>query len=379
MSYRWLFYSRPQRFIAPMIKTGVLLLVLGGARIADAVSIDVDGLDRKELRRSRVSVALVRVEGTTGGRELKLLDLLIGSKPPPAALKRIKLGRRIDASWPEQPRPSAGRFLLMCWIRGAPCGPGATVSLGPRLRLPMALSGETDDRVSGVRTILSVVKMVDDKRRVRNLVGHFRSSNNAYLVLLADAALIKAHRHHRRSAARYLRLLSLVAGAIGEDEALGSPLIKELLRFPEIRTSAAYRRWRKNLRSLIRSRSWAPFAGFRARVQSLLRISAESRQASSELRRWALRALAAPPSFIARKRDPLDRKVIELMEEVIRDPSVEIRRGAISALLSMSSRAQRRDRRLARRLRKLVLKARDRERSPEERKNIQRLINAGAE
>ena len=228
-------HGRPRRLLASWLIRWALLLVLLGGGNAGADSNPVNGLDRKALRRARVSVALVRVDGVKegrAGRGIVIVDLLFGARPPAAALKQVQLSKR---PWPRSDAPGSdgGRFLILCWIRGEPCDVAGAVSLGPRLVLPVELKGEAEDRLSAVRSILSAVAMVDRKRRTRILVRHFSRSSNAHLVLMADAALIKLHKHHRFSAARYLRLLSLASGAVGEDEIQGEDLIKELLAFPE--------------------------------------------------------------------------------------------------------------------------------------------------
>jgi hypothetical protein len=368
------------------------LLVLGlvlGPRQARAAFLGINGLDRSQLVQRKVAVGLVRVialkvtwrtaHAVSGHVDLALEDLYLGPRPPRSALVSVPYSAGVGANsaWPDFADKPAGRYLVMAWESGHPCGEASAVHLGERFSLPLIVSGAGDSRVAAVKSILAVVTMTDAAARSKRLHRLFDEAVNPYLALFADTALNAQDPDHHQSAARYTRLLTLVSGAPGSDEELGWPVVQELTRFPPIRDHQGYERWHHGSPGPATDGSWPSFADFRRMVQNRLRSFAAGPRTEVNLRRSALSALATPPCFVGIRGDRLDAAVIGIVGERLRDPNAapEIRRDAIRALLTMASTVRSSDRQTARRLIRIVQDARRREKDPEERALIQRRLD----
>jgi hypothetical protein len=360
-----------------------LLLLLCPAP-APAAFISINGLDRGELQRGKVSVALTSIKDVTvtwktsyarsGHLELTLQETLFGAKPPAGAFKKVPFtsGVGYNSAWPELGASPAGSFLIMAWRNGHPCGEGSAVHLGERFSLPMLVTGATDPRLTAVRDALKLVSIAEESARGKKLGRIFAESSNPYLVLFADAALSALEPQHRASAERYARLLGILNGTPGADEELGWPLLQELTRFPALRDSDAYDIWKQDCHAgPTADGSWPSFAQFRRLIQTRFRGFAANAKAGVDLRRWAVTALAAPPSFVAVRKDRLDAAAIGAVSERLRDPVVEVRRDAVRGLLSMAAALKPNDRAASRRLLAQVRQALRKETDPEEKANLQ--------
>jgi hypothetical protein len=347
----------------------------------------ISGLDRRALLQNKVTVALTSVKSFTvswrtsyarsGHLELRLEEPLFGPKPAEAWLKRVPYtsGAGYSSAWPDLGDHPEGAFLLMAWHKGHACGEGSAVHLGERFSLPMTVSGPGDPRVAAVRELLRLISITDVAARSMRLQHTFSDSSNPYLVIFADAALVALDPLHRTSAVRYVRLLGILNGAPGADEELGWPLLQELTRNPGPRDPRAYADWKKDCRGPAPDGSWPSFLQFRRMVQTRLRAFAANPRADVDLRRWAVAALAAAPSFVGKRKDRLDGQAVAAILERLRDPVVEVRRAAARALLSAAAALQPADRPASRRLRAQVRQMLRKETDSEEKANLQMRID----
>jgi hypothetical protein len=365
------------------------LVCLLAAGRAEAGFVAVNGLERAALVRNKVSVALVRVAGATiqwrnaharsGHLQLAMVEMLHGVRPPAAGLKQVPYtsGIGFSSAWPDLGEMPTGGYLVMAWRDGKPCGEGSALNLGDRFSLPLSVGGPGDARVAAVKQLLAIVSLADERERGRRLAVAFEegagAAINPYLVLMVDAALCASETAHHTSATRYARLLSLVNGAPGADEELGWPLVQELTKFPALRDADAYRSWSKGSRGPGRDGRWPSFAHFRSLIQRRFRALAAGGRLN--LRRSAIAALALPPSFVGVRKDRQDASAIAAVEERLREPTVELRREAIKALLSMAELAGAGDPALVKRLVGMVRAAQRREKDPDERQLIQTKID----
>ncbi len=350
-----------------------------------AAFVALDGLDRKKMSRHRVSVALVQVTRVRMDPHrklrgyllhrwvtLKVVKRLFGPAVPATGLRNIAYSPMVNSAWPLLKGKLQGRYFIMAWIKGRPCGLGSTVAFGPRFQLPLTATGPSDPRVAAMKRILRVVSIAGDSKRLAALRRTF-GRGPAFLARLADAALVRLDKNHKHSLARYLRLLRLVKLSRNADPQLGWPILHDLSRFPSIRTASAYGLWKR------RSPAGTPialpaFPAFRKLLQHRLTLIAQTRRADVNLRRLALLALVAPPSFLGKRADPMDPHAIGSVRKQLRDPHVEVRRSAIRALLTVARKTRHLQPKRAKGLITEVRAARRRERNAAERRLIARML-----
>lgn len=364
---------------------GAMALTLVGVALppeARGAFVVVDGLDRKKMSRLGVSVALVRVTGVRLDRarkrkgyllhrwlKLTVVKRLFGPAVPASGLRDVPYSPMVDSAWPPVKGTLQGRHFLMAWVKGSPCGLGLTVAVGPRVTFPMTAKGPGDPRVAAVKRLLDVVRLADDSKRLMALRRIFHKKSG-YLARLADLALVRLDSKHKGSLTRYLHLLRLVRASRNGDPQLGWPILNTLSKFPPIRTAAAYRRWKRQ--SLPGQK--LTFSAFRKLVQHRLSAIAGDRHAEVNLRRLALLALVAPPSFLGTRGDPMDPHAIRPVRPCLRDRHVEVRRSAVRALLTVARKTRYLAPKRARRLVAEVRATRRREKSTAERYLLTRMI-----
>ncbi len=364
---------------------GALTLSLAGLPLitdARAAFDTLDGLDRTKMSRHRVSVALVQVTGvrTDPVRKrkgyllhrwmtFKVVRRLFGPTVPTSGLQNVPYSPMVNSAWPVVRGNLAQRYFIMAWINGSPCGLGSTVSFGPRFGLPMTATGPRDPRVAAVKRILGVVSIADDTKRLQALRRTFRSGP-AYLSRLADTALVRIDRDHKRSLGRYLRLIRLVKASQAANPLLGWSILHDLSKFPALGSATLFRR--KKRRSPAERKMTFPV--FRKLVQHRLTILAKANRADVNLRRLAILALVAPPSFLGKRGDRMDPHAVRPVRGCLRDRHVEVRRSAIRALLTIAQKSRYHQSKRAKRLVREVRAARRRETSASERRLIARMI-----
>jgi len=294
------------------------LAVCTGRGHAAFMSIDV--LDEKHWRSFGVTVAVVRVTALHVDEERKranyalyrYLDLgvvrhVYGQPVPDAGLKRVDyMPSGIDTACPDLGEKVVGSHMLMASINGHPCGVGSCVRLSRRFSLPMRISGPDDRRVEAVRAFLMKVHHGVPELRNQVLIRPFAASENPYLTLLADGALLHWYPAHDHSASRYVRLLSIVDASKGADFELGGAVALMLARFPPLRDRAAYEHWRRGKGAPAHGGPTVSFERFRQDVQDRFAAMARSADAELNLRYISLRALARSPCYIGARGDPLD-------------------------------------------------------------------------
>jgi hypothetical protein len=364
---------------------GVLALSMVGPTMltdAQAAFVSLNGLDRKMMSRHRVSVALVQVTRvrTDPARKrkgfllhrwitLQVVKRLFGPAVPASGLRNVPFSPMVNSAWPVVQGKLTQRYFIMAWINGSPCGLGSTVSFGPRFGLPLSATGPKDPRVAAVKRILGVVSIGNDTKRLKALRRTFRSGP-AYLSRLADTALVRLDGDHKRSLARYLRLIRLVKVSRTADPQLGWPILHDLSKFPPLGSATLFRR--QKLRSLPGKKM--TFWAFRKLVQQRLAVIAKASRADVNLRRLALLALSTPPSFLGKRGDRMDPHAVRTVRTCLRDRHVEVRRSAVRALLTIAHKTRRLQSKRAKRLVGQVRAARRREKSASERRLITRMI-----
>jgi hypothetical protein len=374
-------------------KTTALAAIVASAMMfhpspARAAFVVVDGLNRGRVIRANLSVAVVRVarvhvnhtrkrQGYVQYRhlDLTLVKHLYGPRPRPATLKGLPYQARYNSAWPMLGKGPVGTLILMAWVHGHPCGVGLGVRFGPRIELPMVVSSVKDPKVKAVITFLHLNGDRVPARRKKRLVRAFEKGKNRYLALIADQALKKLDSKHGNSYGRYLRLLALIDPRPGADPMLGWPILKTLVSFQAVRTLAGLMKWVRGGRGRTYRQRALFVQGFRYLVQKRLLGLATKTTAEINLRRWAVMSLASAPSFIGTL-DAVDRRAVKLIRQRLQDPRVEMRRTAISSMLTIAAKMRKKNSRFAKTLVAAVRAAQRRERSGAERAIIQRRIDA---
>lgn len=376
---------RPPEITVTTIGLGAALLALVAAPPpARAAFVGTDGTDPDALRRRRVAVAVVEVvaEHVDAARkqrgfvlyrhvDLKILHHVYGPRPGPAGLAKVPYTPWVNSAWPVVRGSLVGRRFLMGWVHGQACGLGLTVSFGPRLQLPILVSGPKDPWVAAVAAFLALPRGVAPGQDRAMLERAFGQAAHPRLALIADQGLGRLDPSHRQSPRRFLGLLALLDPYASVEDRLGWTILADLRKLPAPKTEAAYRRW------------WAGVGGpppglgydaFRARVATRLAAIAVDPKAEKELRRNALMALARPAIYVATRRDAVNAAAEAAILRATRDPQVEVRRSALVALLDVARALSPVIPSQGRRLRQAVRDGLRRERDPAERAILRRQL-----
>ncbi len=147
-----------------------------------------DGLEPAELKQDNVKIAVVKVKATRVVRpetrkrladgssnytyaiysiDLELVEQLYGEKLTEADLSHVRYSNvPVDNAWPPVPSNPKGRYYIMAWRLGHPCGQASGVRFAPGPDLPVLIENPDVPAVTLLKELLAIVNSrMDIERR----------------------------------------------------------------------------------------------------------------------------------------------------------------------------------------------------------------------